>query len=213
MSCSPEITRDEYLCLLRTARRKGQRRTYLLTKLFALTGVPVQCLNQITVELVRSTHGVYVFRQQQFPWNCPSGLRTELLAYAEVQGIASGPIFLTRANTVIDRTQLWRDIKKLCCSSGLPPEKGNPRVLRKLYLSTQEKLLTEALSLCQDSYSQLLDSEQEYAGWTGYGLCDNLSHTPPCGAGVSQAPKSIKRLSRHILIPLRSIPVFHVPLD
>lgn len=42
----PVVTRMEYLKLLRTARGQDRRRIYLLIKLFALTGVPLQCLGQ-----------------------------------------------------------------------------------------------------------------------------------------------------------------------
>ena len=44
----PAMTRPEYLRLLRTARSGGQQQLYLLVKLFALTGLPLQCLPGVT---------------------------------------------------------------------------------------------------------------------------------------------------------------------
>ena len=50
---TPTLTRTEYMKLLRAARSLGKHRIYLLIKLFATTGVPIQCLNQVTAELVK----------------------------------------------------------------------------------------------------------------------------------------------------------------
>lgn len=49
----PAVTREEYLKLLRAARTLGRQRSYLLVKLFATTGLPLQCLEQVTAEVVR----------------------------------------------------------------------------------------------------------------------------------------------------------------
>ena len=48
----PEISRGEYHRLLRTARNTGKERAYLLVKLFASTGLPLQELAKVTVESV-----------------------------------------------------------------------------------------------------------------------------------------------------------------
>ena len=48
----PELTRAEYLRLLQTARGQNKHRLYLLIKLFATTDLSLQCLEQITVQVV-----------------------------------------------------------------------------------------------------------------------------------------------------------------
>ena len=61
---SPTLTRTEYLKLLRAARSLGKHRIYLLIKLFATTGVPIQCLNQVTAELVKQGRGTLRYAGQ-----------------------------------------------------------------------------------------------------------------------------------------------------
>ena len=50
----PELDRREYLRLLSAARTQGNERAYLLVKVFAVTGVPVHGLPELTVEAVRA---------------------------------------------------------------------------------------------------------------------------------------------------------------
>ena len=46
----PELTRTEYLRLLQVARTLDRERAYLLVKVFALTGLRLGNLHQMTVE-------------------------------------------------------------------------------------------------------------------------------------------------------------------
>ena len=50
----PELTRNEYLRLLQTARVLGKERLYLLIKLFGCTGIAVQNIERVTVEAVKA---------------------------------------------------------------------------------------------------------------------------------------------------------------
>lgn len=51
---APELTRTEYLRMLRAARRRGWHQIYLLVKLFVITGLPLQCLDQVTPQVVEA---------------------------------------------------------------------------------------------------------------------------------------------------------------
>ena len=53
---SPEITRAEYLRLLQTARIEGNKRAYLLIKLFGTVPLSVNDLGVVTVEAVQTGH-------------------------------------------------------------------------------------------------------------------------------------------------------------
>lgn len=50
----PELTRAEYLRLLQAARALEKERAYLLVKVFALLGIRVGELPQVTVEQVKA---------------------------------------------------------------------------------------------------------------------------------------------------------------
>ena len=51
---APELTRREYVRMLQTARSLEDERGYVLTKLFATTGIAVLDIPSVTVEAVRS---------------------------------------------------------------------------------------------------------------------------------------------------------------
>ena len=51
---APELTRREYVRTLQTARILEDERGYVLTKLFAITGIAVLDIPSVTVETVRS---------------------------------------------------------------------------------------------------------------------------------------------------------------
>ena len=159
----PELTRNEYLRLLSAARLLERERTYLLVKVFALTGLTVGELSQLTVEAVRE--GVLRPDQDAPPVPIPDGLREELLHYILQRGVLSGPVFVTRTGKNMYRTTVTACIQGLARDAQVSPEKCNPRCLHKLYLATQEEIRGTFLPLIQQAYQRLLETEQLAIGW------------------------------------------------
>lgn len=162
---SPTLTRTEYLKLLRAARSLGKHRIYLLIKLFATTGVPIQCLNQVTAELVKQGSGTLNYRDGTFRFRCPPALQQELLANMAQNGIYRGPVFITRTSQTWNRSNIFRQLQEVCQAAGVPEEKGNPRSLRNLYKATQQLVEDQLAVLRQQMYDQMLEMEQEAIGW------------------------------------------------
>lgn len=162
---APELTRTEYLQLLRAARRRGWHQLYLLVKLFAVTGVPVQCLNEITPAVVRQGHALLPCRSSTFTLDLPDSLRRELLDYIEENHLVAGPVFVTRSGKAINRSNLCRKLQELCREAGIPEEKGSPRCLRNLCRATQDSLYARLEQQLRQVYDLLLQAEQESAGW------------------------------------------------
>ena len=160
---APQITRREYLRLLSAARLLERERTYLLVKVFALTGLTVGELSQLTVEAVRE--GVLRPDQDAPPVPIPDGLREELLHYILQRGVLSGPVFVTRTGKNMYRTTVTACIQGLAHDAQVSPEKCNPRCLHKLYLATQEEIRGTFLPLIQQAYQRLLETEQMAIGW------------------------------------------------
>ena len=161
----PELSRTEYLRLLQTARALGRERVYLLVKLFAATGLSVQELSKVTVEAARAgkvTAGANGVKQIVHISEC---LRLELLAYAERNGLSSGPIFRTRDGSPMSRTNVTTGIRQLCAAAQVPEEKGNPRCLRKLYQSTRAGIEANISLLVEQAQERMLEQEQLLVGW------------------------------------------------
>ncbi len=155
----PELTREEYLRLLQTARILEKERAYLLVKLLGTTGLPVHLLDEVTISAVQDG-GLPEYDMQL----CGS-LKAELLDFAGREGILSGPIFVTRRGTPVGRTTVTALIQSLAHDAQVEAGKCTPRCLRKLYLQTQERILHHISALARAEYEKLLLSEQEKAGW------------------------------------------------
>lgn len=157
----PELTRSEYLRLLSTARILGWEQVYLLVKVFGSTGLTLQELPRLTVEAAKegrlSLSGLVL--------HIPACLQKELLDYAERKGIAAGPLFVTRCGTPVRRTTVTTYIQRLARDACVPPEKCNPRCLRKLYLATQENIRANLSLLVEQAHDRMLETEQLTIGW------------------------------------------------
>ena len=162
---SPGLTRGEYLRLLQAAKSQGKARTYLLIKLFALTGLQVQEVCKVTVKAVSAGQIAAAANGTNQVLRIPPCLQEELAAFAQHQGITSGPLFCTRNGHPLGRTNVSDSIRSLCQSARVAPEKGNPRCLRRLYLETQRSIQDSLQLLAEQTYDHLLEQEQLSIAW------------------------------------------------
>ncbi len=160
----PELTRGEYLRLLDAARRLGKERAYLLTKVFAVLGLTPGELPMLTVECIEIGE-LYLSGGRRVL--VPICLCRELGDYARRQGVDSGPVFITREGRLLHRSSVNETIRQLSGEAQVQEEKANPRCLKKLYQSTQDKLRESMERLLRQTYDQMLEAEQASIGWPG----------------------------------------------
>ena len=163
----PELSRNEYLRMLSTAKDLGNEKVYLLVKIFACTGLNVRDLPQITVENVKA--GRFFLRDQETAIRIPEVLRRELLSYAGRSGITNGPLLLSRDRKPLHRSVVSRMIQNLSEAALIPPEKGNPRCLRKLYQTTQAQIAMGMELLIEQAMDRQFEREQMIVGWDDQG--------------------------------------------
>lgn len=166
---SAELTRKEYLKLLSTARALGRERVYLLIKVFGNSDLPLQELEQLTVEAAREGKLQLSYKCSVEIIRFPASICRELLDYAQRKGIRSGPVFRTRDGTPMGRTNVTIGIRQLCAVAGIPEEKGSPRCLRKLYRTTREGMERSIALLVEQAQDRLLEDEQLQIGWDNCG--------------------------------------------
>lgn len=160
----PELTRQEYIRMLQTAKGLRDERGYLLTKLFATTGLAVIDLPLVTVEAVK--HGSLQVKNGKKTelLRFPECLQKDLLHYAQVNGRASGTIFTQKNGSPLARTQVSLYIQKLAQDARVPAEKGNVRCLRQLYRDTISGIEANFDLLVQQAYARQLEMEQLSVG-------------------------------------------------
>lgn len=161
----PELSRGEYLRLLQTAKVLGRERVYLLVKVFASTGLPLQELPKLTVEAAHQGKVEVVSGGIRQMIRLPDCVRQELCSYAKRKGIHSGPIFITRDGKAMSRTNVSTGIRQLCIAAQIPEEKGNPRCLKRLYQTTRTGIENNIALLVEQAHDRLLENEQLAAGW------------------------------------------------
>ncbi len=140
-----ELTKNEYVRLVKTARRRGDERLALLLQTVCSTGIRISELSGITVEAVRAKAASVECKGRIRTVFLPKTLCALLEHYAEVREISSGPIFITRRGKPVDRSNVWRDMKKLAEEARVDAEKIFPHNLRhlfaRMYYSQEKDLL------------------------------------------------------------------------
>ena len=162
---APELTRQEYIRMLQTARNLGDQRSYLLTKLFATTGLAVIDLPRVTVEAARAGNLQIESGKKQELLRFPSCLQEDLLYYADLNGRRGGIIFTKKNGEPLARTQVSLYIQQLAVDARVPTEKGNIRCLRQLYRNTISGIEANFELLVQQAYTRQLELEQLSVGW------------------------------------------------
>ena len=161
----PELTRGEYRHLLQVAKLLGREKVYLLVKVFAGADLPVQELEKVTVEAAKAGCVTVGGEKNRKLIRLPKCLCRELLAYADRNGLYTGPLFLTKEGTPMDRTYVTSSIRDLCAVASVPVEKGNPRCLRKLYLTGRKAIEDNVALLVEQALERQMEEEQLTVGW------------------------------------------------
>lgn len=139
---SRDLTRPEYVRLLDTARGLGRERLALLMETICATGIRVSELKCITVEAVQTGRAEIANKGKRRTVFLPDKLRRLLRTYLQAQkktaqtADAKNPVFTTRTGRPLDRSNIWRDMKRLCDSAGVEPGKVFPHNLRHLFART-----------------------------------------------------------------------------
>lgn len=131
-----ELTKDEYLNLIKAAEKLENRRLSLVIQSICSTGIRVSELAFITVEAVKKGRAVVNCKSKTRTIFLPEKLRRSLIQYISDQKRTSGPVFVTKTGKPLNRSNIWRDMKNLCESANINPEKVFPHNLRHLFART-----------------------------------------------------------------------------
>ena len=128
-----EIDRDEYERLVKTAYKKGDERMAMLLQTICATGIRVSEVPYITIEAVKAGKAEVECKGRIRTVFLTSRLCYMLLDYAKKSHIDSGMIFVTRSGKALDRSNIWRTMKKLCEGADVLWDKVFPHNFRHLF--------------------------------------------------------------------------------
>lgn len=128
-----EITREEYIRLVKTAENSGNERLGLILQTICGTGIRVSELEFITVESLQRGEAIVNCKGKSRTVFIVKELRRKLVRYAKKKKIVSGAVFVTRGGKPVNRSNIWREMKELCKMAGVSPSKVFPHNLRHLF--------------------------------------------------------------------------------
>ena len=128
-----ELTQEEYIGLVRTAQKQGNLRLSLVIQTICSTGIRVSELEYITAESVKTGRAIVFSKGKQRKVLLPKRLCILLAEYLKQQKRTKGAIFITKNGRPLNRSNIWREMKALCDSANVAPEKVFPHNLRHLF--------------------------------------------------------------------------------
>ena len=128
-----ELTKEEYIKLLRVTQKRGDTQLNLIIQTICATGIRVGELQCITVDAIKRGEAVVDCKGKCRRVFIVTLLRKKLLRYIAEQKIQEGPIFVSKNGKPISRTIIWRKMKSLCHEAQVNPQKVFPHNLRHLF--------------------------------------------------------------------------------
>ena len=131
-----ELTKAEYHRLLDTAQKQKKLWLKLVMETICSTGIRVSELRHITVEAIKRGSARITCKGKHRQILLPRKLCARLREYCRGRKIQSGPVFVTKNGSALDRSNIWTAMKKLCKDCGVAAEKVFPHNLRHLFART-----------------------------------------------------------------------------
>lgn len=123
----------EYQSLIAEAEREHNERLSLLIQTIGETGVRVSELRYITVEAAQRQEAHIELKGKHRILILTETLCVKLQAYARNRNIKEGSIFVSKNGQPLNRSNIWRDMKRLCRRAEVEPDKVFPHSLRHLF--------------------------------------------------------------------------------
>jgi len=142
-----ELTKSEYMRLLKVSNRKETRRINLIMQTICATGIRIGELKYFTLQGVKRGKIEVYNKGKSRTVLIPRQLCKKLEQYAKEREIHGGSIFITRNHKPIDRSNVWMEMKKLCKKAGVAAGKVFPHNLRHLFARTYYKMEKDIMKL------------------------------------------------------------------
>lgn len=159
-----ELTKSEYKKLLEAA---GSSRLAVIMQTICGTGIRISELKYITVEAVKAGKAVIQCKGKTRVILIPNHLRTILKKYIRKKGIRQGAVFVTRNGNPLDRSNLWKMMKKLCEKAQVSAQKVFPHNLRHLFARTFYSIEKDVVRLADVLGHSSIDTTRIYTMETG----------------------------------------------
>lgn len=135
-----ELSTREYERLITEANKQKNDKLSLLIQTICGTGIRVSELEYITVASLNVGRSIVSCKGKQRIIFLPKSLCNALKTYCKKQNIVHGSIFITKTGNPLDRSNIWKMMKRLCKHANVPEENVFPHNLRHLFARTYYKI-------------------------------------------------------------------------
>lgn len=130
-TASDLLTVDEYNQLLKTAINNNDYRIAMLIQVLGNTDIRLNELQYLTTHSLEIGKITVIRNSEEYNIRIPDDLLDGLYEYIDHEDIITGVIFCTRKGTPLERSNVWRLIKKLAVDAGVNPDKVYPQNLKQ----------------------------------------------------------------------------------
>lgn len=162
-----ELTKEEYIRLIRTAQKEGKIQLALCMETIVATGVRVSELPYFTVENIRKGRIEIINKGKYRRILLGTDIRKSLLDYCKKNGISQGPVFITKSGRPKNRSNLWREMKALKQRAGVSGEKIFPHNFRHLFARVYYQATKDIAGLADLLGHSSLNITRIYTAGTG----------------------------------------------
>ena len=162
-----ELTQSDYERLVAAAKHQGDERLELLVQTICATGIRVSEVRAVTVESLHRGRAEIRNKGRIRTILLPKKLCGLLAAYCKERAIGSGPIFVTRTGRPLDRSNIWKMMKRLAERARVGAAKVFPHNLRHLFARTYYKAYKDIVRLADILGHASIDTTRIYTIRTG----------------------------------------------
>lgn len=164
-----ELTQGDFFRLLDAAKKSGDDRLYCLMQTLASTGIRISELRYITCTAVKERRTDIDCKGKMRRIFLPKKLCKLLAAYTERHGIRHGEVFVSRNGNPLNRTNIWRMLKRLCAAAGVSANKVFPHNFRHLFARTYYKMQKDIVRLADILGHSSINTTRIYTTENGEG--------------------------------------------
>lgn len=130
------LTREEYFHLIKEAEKQNNLRLFCLIQTIGATGIRISELRYVTVETVSQGVISIYLKGKHREILLPSQLQKLLLKFAQENRYKTGILFRTSSGNPVNRSNVWKEMKKLAKRAGISEKKIFPHNFRHLFAKT-----------------------------------------------------------------------------
>ena len=162
-----ELSQQEYKRLVSAALNRGDKRLALIVQTLCALGLRISELKAVTVESLAAGEASIQNKGKLRTILIPDALCKKLRAWCGERGISEGCVFVTRTGRALDRSNVWKMLKRLANAARVLKKKVFPHNLRHLFARTHYAKFKDIVRLADILGHSSIDTTRIYTMRSG----------------------------------------------